>query len=107
MLRCRPANLNRLWKYQKIQNIPPNNLLRFSGSELSNDVDTTITSPDYLTSIVIKNAKRAQSGMYTIRAVNEHGEDECDVEMVVLGPPDRPEGPMEISDVHKEGCKIK
>ena len=56
---------------------------------------------------MVRNAKRSQSGMYTIRAVNEHGEDECDVEMVVLGPPERPEGPMEISDVHKEGCKIK
>lgn len=69
--------------------------------------DVQIDNPDYETSIVISNARRNQTGKYLIKAINEHGEDECEVEFTVLGPPGPPEGPMEISDVHKEGCKIK
>jgi hypothetical protein len=45
--------------------------------------------------------------MYKILAVNEHGKDECEIEFVVLGPPGPPIGPIEVSDVHKEGCKLK
>ncbi len=79
----------------------------FKGVDQSTLEDVDVKNPDYSTSIYIKNAKRSQSGMYLIKAVNEHGEDECEVEFTVLGPPDRPEGPLEISDVHKEGCKLK
>ena len=50
---------------------------------------------------------RKMTGMYMIRAMNEHGKDEAEVEFVVLGPPGPPEGPLEVTDVHKEGCKIK
>ena len=45
--------------------------------------------------------------MYLVRAMNEHGKDEAEVEFVVLGPPGPPEGPLEVVDVHKEGCKIR
>lgn len=46
------------------------------------------------------------TGIYVIRAVNEHGKDEAEVEFVVLGPPGPP-SELEVADVHKEGCKIK
>ena len=75
--------------------------------KLANNSISKITNPDYLTSINLMNAKRAQSGMYLIKAVNEHGEDECEVEMTVLGPPGPPEGPLEVFDVHKEGCRLR
>ena len=45
--------------------------------------------------------------MYLIRAINEHGKDEAEVEFVILSPPGPPEGPLEVTGVHKEGCKIK
>ena len=51
-----------------------------------------VSNPEYFTSIVIENAQRKQTGMYKIHAVNEHGEDECEVEFVVLGPPSAPIG---------------
>ena len=47
------------------------------------------------------------TGIYVIRAMNEHGKDEAEVEFVVLGPPGPPEGPLEVTDVHKEGCKVR
>ena len=68
--------------------------------------DVTISNPDNETSIVINNAQRKQSGMYMIRATNEHGKDECEVEFVVLGPPGPPVGPLEVFDVHKEGVQV-
>jgi hypothetical protein len=47
--------------------------------------------------------------MYHIHAVNEHGEDKDEVEFTVLAPPGPPRGlpaTAEVSDVHKEGCKL-
>ncbi|CAB4063293.1 unnamed protein product [Lepeophtheirus salmonis] len=79
----------------------------FNGLDQSKLNNVTITNPEYKTSIVIKNAERKMTGMYKITAVNEHGKDECEVEFIVLGPPGPPEGPLEVSDVHKEGCKLK
>ena len=64
---------------------------------------------EYYTTFVMENAQRKQTGMYKIHAKNEHGEDECEVEFVVLGPPSPPRGlpaTLTVSDVHKEGCKI-
>ncbi len=77
-----------------------------NGKDQSKVESVKIDSPEYLTSIVIANAKRKHTGMYKIFAENEHGTDECEVEFVVLGPPGPPMGPLEISDVHKEGCKL-
>ena len=59
----------------------------FKGQDQSKKEDVVVSNPDYLTSIVINNAQRKQSGMYLIRAVNEHGEDKCEVEFTVLAPP--------------------
>ena len=74
---------------------------------MADDENTTITNIDYFTTIEIKNTVRKMTGMYLVRATNEHGKDEAEVEFVVLGPPGPPEGPLEVTDVHKEGCKIK
>ena len=49
------------------------------------DADISIINVDYNTKFDIKEAKRAQSGMYKIIATNEHGKDEADVEIVILG----------------------
>ena len=79
----------------------------YKAIDQSTVTDVIISNPDNETSIVIKNAQRKQSGMYMIRATNEHGKDECEVEFVVLGPPGPPVGPLEVFDVHKEGCKLR
>ena len=74
---------------------------------MAEDENCTVTNVEYLTSIEIRNCVRKQTGMYVIRATNEHGKDEAEVEFVILGPPGPPEGPLEVTGVHKEGCKIK
>ncbi|XP_067613922.1 twitchin isoform X10 [Eurosta solidaginis] len=57
--------------------------------------------------IYITDTVRQHTGAYKIRAVNEHGEDEVEVEVNILGPPAEPKGPLEVKDLTKSSCKLK
>ena len=43
--------------------------------------------------------ERKDSGVYRVKAKNSQGEDEVEVRVNVVGPPDKPRGPLEVSDV--------
>ena len=43
--------------------------------------------------------ERKDSGVYKVKAKNTQGEDEVEVRVNVIGPPDKPKGPLEVSDV--------
>lgn len=66
-----------------------------------------IENEDYNTKFTMTNTSRKHTGTYKIFAENSSGSDEAPVEIVILDRPGKPEGPLEISDVHKEGCKLK
>lgn len=66
-----------------------------------------IDNIDYNTKFVILRGKRAQTGIYKVKAVNGSGEDEAEVEITVLGKPAKPKGPLAVSDITKNGCKLK
>merc|ERR1711874_842727 len=51
-------------------------------------------------------ATRKDAGKYTLRINNPSGKDSETVELTVLGKPSSPKGPLEVTDVHKEGCKL-
>ncbi|XP_023314705.1 twitchin isoform X11 [Trichogramma pretiosum] len=74
---------------------------------LSTSANVKIDNVDYLTKIQLSNTTREDTGKYTIKAVNDSGSDEADVEIIILDKPGKPEGPLEVTDVHKEGCKLK
>lgn len=59
------------------------------------------------TKISIVETERKHTGTYKICAVNEHGADEADVEVNILGPPAKPKGPLEVKDITKDSCKLK
>src|SRR5690606_695454 len=61
----------------------------------------------YFTEFAIKNAKRAHSGRYTIRATNVNGMDEETVNVNVVGAPSKPKGPLIVENVHETGCKLE
>lgn len=61
----------------------------------------------YRTKFSIPISKRKNTGRYTIKAENDSGHDEATFEITVLDKPDKPEGPLRVSDVHKEGCQLK
>ncbi|NEU36527.1 hypothetical protein GN156_38455, partial [bacterium LRH843] len=65
-----------------------------------------IENEDYNTKIAITETSRKDTGTYTVKAENINGVDEAPVEVVILDKPGAPEGPLEVTDVHKEGCKL-
>lgn len=54
-----------------------------------------------------EKAERKDSGIYKISATNKYGNDTAEVEVTVVSKPDKPEGPLEVSDIHKNGCTLK
>ena len=54
----------------------------------------------------VNAAQRADAGVYTIKVSNEFGADEGQVRVLVLDRPCAPEGPLEVSDVTADSCKL-
>ena len=44
-------------------------------------------------------ARRDDTGVYTLRVENEHGSDTADVDVLVMDVPNKPHGPLKISEV--------
>ncbi|KAF0299363.1 Twitchin [Amphibalanus amphitrite] len=86
---------------------PPTVTWTFKGKEVETGRELTITNVDYNTKFALFRAKRGHTGKYTVTAKNSQGEDTADVEITVLGKPSRPEGPLEVSEVTANGCKLK
>lgn len=53
-----------------------------------------------------KTTARRNTGIYTVTVTNEYGSDSADIDLVILGPPSRPEGPLVVSDVRKNHAKL-
>ena len=66
-----------------------------------------ITNTDYNTLFECTNALRRDTCKYKVRAENCNGFDEEWVELCVLGAPARPEGPLEVSNISANGCKLR
>lgn len=66
-----------------------------------------IENVDYHTDFTISNAVRKDSGMYTLKAENLNGVDSETVELLVIGKPTTPKGPLSVSDVTAAGCKLQ
>lgn len=86
---------------------PPTCTWSFAHKPLENALGLKIENEDYNTKLILSDTTRKQTGTYTLRAENESGFDEATVDVVILDKPGKPEGPLEISEVHKEGCKVK
>lgn len=66
-----------------------------------------IENPPYSTKLIIRPVARGNSGEYVVTATNTSGKDSVVINVIVTDKPTAPEGPIEISDVHKNGCKLK
>ena len=66
-----------------------------------------IENEEHNTKLVMSETIRKDTGIYTLVATNSVGTDEATVEITILGKPSRPEGPLQVTDIHKEGCKVK
>ncbi len=86
---------------------PPKVTWTFKGKPAEGDGNLLITSVDYHTTFTLEKAKRLYSGDFIITATNASGTDEAVLSVTVLGKPSKPQGPLDISNVHKEGCTLK
>lgn len=78
----------------------------FSGNCLETKDRIRIDNEEHNTKLNIADTIRKDTGVYTLVAENSVGKDEATVEVTILAKPGKPEGPLEVKDIHKEGCKI-
>lgn len=79
----------------------------FVGKPLEGSPNARIENEDYNTRLTLRETTRKDTGKYLLVAENESGKDECEVEVNILDKPGKPKGPLNVTDVHKEGCKLK
>lgn len=79
----------------------------FKDKEITASGQARLDNEDYNTKLTLLDTSRKESGIYKLRAENINGVDEAEVEVIILDKPSKPEGPLEVSDIHKEGCKLK
>lgn len=66
-----------------------------------------IIHADYSIKLKVIDAKRADSGLYTLTAKNINGRDTATLTVTVLDIPLPPEGPLKAVDVHKNFCILQ
>ncbi|EGT49285.1 hypothetical protein CAEBREN_29721 [Caenorhabditis brenneri] len=67
----------------------------------------SIENEDYKTRFVLRGATRKHAGLYTLTATNASGSDKHSVEVIVLGKPSSPLGPLEVSNVYEDRCDLE
>lgn len=80
---------------------------RYANMPLRSSRTVQIDSPEYFTKLVIRPVARGDSGEYMVMASNTSGKDSVTIEVTVTDKSTPPEGPLQINDVHKDGCKLK
>ena len=65
-----------------------------------------MTQTDKSAKLVITQAVRADTGRYIITLVNSSGNDTAECEVIVLGPPSKPRGPLEVKEVTKSSVTL-
>ena len=95
------------WSPELIGKPVPEKEWRIDGGDvITNNEKFTIVNEDFKTSLTIKNAVRKDTKLYRIKIENECGKDSELVDLVVLGPPGKPLGPLVVKDVRAESCKL-
>lgn len=68
---------------------------------------TQLESDDTHTKLHKPSAKRGDTGKYKIKLKNDSGEDECDIDVIVLDKPGVPEGPLEATETSKDSVSLQ
>ncbi|VDK68030.1 unnamed protein product, partial [Onchocerca ochengi] len=76
------------------------------GTELKADENTIITFKEGIAVVIIKKATVDDSGVYKLIVENTCGKEEDEVKVQVKGVPSAPVGPLQISDITSDSCKL-
>lgn len=74
---------------------------------LSSDLRVKLHVEDYCIKMKLMDAKRSDTGVFTLTATNVNGQDTASVNVTVLDVPSAPEGPMSVSEVCKNSCVLR
>lgn len=85
---------------------PPTAVWSRDGATLTSNEHIEVTSQEHRSDVEISSSVRSDGGRYTITVTNEFGTDFASCNVVVLGPPSAPKGPLKASDIHAEGCTL-
>ena len=85
---------------------PPKKTWTLNDAPLNLDKDHVVTSEEYKTKFVVRDAQRRDAGIYTLTATNTSGTDTATVKVIVLDKPTAPRGPLDVSDVTKDSCHL-
>lgn len=89
----------------KVQGEPAPDKAWFYGRiEIKPCPSVEIIEKEHSIKLVMHGARRDDTGIYTLKADNDHGQDQADVEVIVMVEPSKPKGPMKIYDIYAEGC---
>ncbi len=53
------------------------------------------------------SSKRSDTGKYKVQLKNDSGEDECDIDVIVLDKPGIPEGPLEATETTTDSVTLQ
>lgn len=92
----------------KVIGEPPPDVEWFQGKKMVQETkDVRVENVPYNTKYINDEPLRKHTGVYKIVATNQYGKDEAEINITVISKPSKPEGPLEVKDIHKEGCKLK
>ncbi len=86
---------------------PPDIVWKVKDKAVAERPTLYIENKPYNTKLICDKAERKDSAIYHIIATNQWGRDEAEVEVNVVSKPGKPEGPLDVSDVRKDGLKLK
>lgn len=78
----------------------------FEGTPVESDDRMKLANEDGKTKFHVKRALRSDTGVYIIKAENENGTDTAEVKVTVLDHPSSPRGPLDITNIVKDGCDL-
>ena len=84
----------------------PDTTWSLMGNELTTKDNLTIEHSPYNTKFTIEKGTRKNSQKYKVMCTNINGKDEEFVDVVFLGRPGAPMGPLEVYGVTKDSCKL-
>jgi hypothetical protein len=75
--------------------------------EIKSCPSVDVDEKEHSLKVTMLGARRDDTGVYTFRCENEHGNDNADVDVLVKDIPSKPRGPLKIDDVFAEGCTVE
>merc|ERR1739838_555039 len=74
--------------------------------DITEDVRASVTTTRLSSILTLEKANLEDTGKYTMTASNLSGEATATVDVIVIGTPGQPEGPVNFTDISAKGCML-